>query len=407
MRKTLLALFFLGILYPATSQITLRMMTYNILNYNGNDANTARYADLRVIVNEVQPDFVVVQEINDAVGSELLLDSSFNVNGQTNFSRATFVNGPDSDNMLFYRSDKLTLVSQAQISTPLRDITRYTLRSIHLGDTVEFSVFSMHLKAGNTASDETDRFNEISQFCSSIATIPNTENLIIAGDMNVYYATESWYQKVTSTNCSHEFFDPINQPGVWNNNSSFIPIHTQSTRTSSLPGCCGGRTGGLDDRFDLIHCNYNVMTGLQRMKVDASTYYALGNDGNHFNLAINQAPTNTAVSVAVANALFNMSDHLPVVTEFILHADFSDVPDLSTAQGSVFWSGNTLLIKAIESGQHQAMVYDISGRLVHTQTLQLQKGEQQVSFSPVLTAGVYTVRIVSYNTVFFNTTYRY
>jgi hypothetical protein len=141
--------------------------------------------------------------------------------------------------------------------------------------------------------------------------------------------------------------------------------------------------------------------------VDASTYYALGNDGNHFNLAINQAPTNTAVSVAVANALFNMSDHLPVVTEFILHADFSDVPDLSTAQGSVFWSGNTLLIKAIESGQHQAMVYDISGRLVHTQTLQLQKGEQQVSFSPVLTAGVYTVRIVSYNTVFFNTTYRY
>jgi hypothetical protein len=46
-----------------------------------------------------------------------------------------------------------------------------------------------------------------------------------------------------------------------------------------------------------------------------NTMWAVGNDGNHFNDSINAQP-NTSVSVAVANALHNASDHLPVVAQF-------------------------------------------------------------------------------------------
>jgi len=42
-----------------------------------------------------------------------------------------------------------------------------------------------------------------------------------------------------------------------------------------------------------------------------NTYVAEGQDGNHYNQSINTG-TNTAVSADVANALYYMSDHLPV-----------------------------------------------------------------------------------------------
>lgn len=39
-----------------------------------------------------------------------------------------------------------------------------------------------------------------------------------------------------------------------------------------------------------------------------------GNDGKHFKKAINQ-PMNTSVSPELAEALYNASDHLPVIIE--------------------------------------------------------------------------------------------
>jgi hypothetical protein len=47
------------------------------------------------------------------------------------------------------------------------------------------------------------------------------------------------------------------------------------------------------------------------------SYMNIGNDGNHYGDAINYG-TNTAVPLAVANALFNTSDHLPVVLSLMI-----------------------------------------------------------------------------------------
>jgi hypothetical protein len=53
------------------------------------------------------------------------------------------------------------------------------------------------------------------------------------------------------------------------------------------------------------------------MDLITSSYTPFGNDGRHFNDAVN-AGTNTAVPAEVANALYLASDHLPVYAEFVI-----------------------------------------------------------------------------------------
>ena len=53
------------------------------------------------------------------------------------------------------------------------------------------------------------------------------------------------------------------------------------------------------------------------MDILPDTYTPFGNDGSHFNQAINEG-MNGAVPDSVANALHEASDHLPVFADFIL-----------------------------------------------------------------------------------------
>ncbi len=50
------------------------------------------------------------------------------------------------------------------------------------------------------------------------------------------------------------------------------------------------------------------------------TYTAFGNDGAHFNQAINSG-TNSVVSAPMADALHAASDHLPLYADFVIYAD--------------------------------------------------------------------------------------
>src|SRR5690606_6406171 len=91
---------------------------------------------------------------------------------------------------------------------------------------------------------------------------------------------------------------------------------TQSTRTRQFGG---GASGGLDDRFDMILMSQTVMEEGGVFFLPGS-YFAFGNDGNHYNDSINKMP-NTAVTQQIANALHYASDHLPVIAAF----SFGDV----------------------------------------------------------------------------------
>ncbi len=85
--------------------------------------------------------------------------------------------------------------------------------------------------------------------------------------------------------------------------------------------------GGLDDRFDFQLPSSALIDGAGLTYI-AGTYRSLGNDGLHYNTSINDGsnfyfPDDLARSNALADALFEASDHLPVIAEYQIPAVLS------------------------------------------------------------------------------------
>jgi hypothetical protein len=104
---------------------TLKVMSYNLLNFPGTAPE--RIDTLKGILNYVKPDILMVCELISAAGGDDILFNALNVGGVSSYEMAAFSNGPDSDNLVYYNSDKLGLKEQNVIPTALRDINEYVL----------------------------------------------------------------------------------------------------------------------------------------------------------------------------------------------------------------------------------------------------------------------------------------
>ena len=289
---------------------TARILYYNILDFPSGGASRAD--TMKKIFAYAEPDLILVNELETLFGANLILNSALNVDGVTRYDKAVFYNGTDTDNMLFYDSEKFELLEQFQIGTSLRDISEYHLYFKPSGaDSVHFWAYSCHLKAGSWQSDEDQREDEAMAFKSYLDNKGRTGNIIVGGDFNFYTSAEGGCQSMLYDG-SVQLKDPINLLGGWNNNSFYSSIHTQSTRTAT--GFAGGSSGGMDDRFDIIFTTQEVLDGSEGMMMVPGSYQALGQDGSHFNDNINDG-VNTAVPSDIADALFYNSDHLPVMMD--------------------------------------------------------------------------------------------
>ncbi|MCB0805124.1 MAG: lamin tail domain-containing protein [Bacteroidales bacterium] len=317
----ILILIFIAVLSPFTGLFaqfdTLRVMYYNTLNYpDGGDPNREDY--FRIINGYLDADVILVNELTSENGANILLNQALNVFGKSKYQRAVYTDGPDTDNMLFYNSDKLTLYSQWYIQTPLRHINEYILyyKSSDLtagADTIFFYFYSAHLKA--FPEDSLNRLAEVADFKSRVDGLANAENIIFGGDLNLYTSNEPAYQSLINDGI-YPLHDPL-PAGDWHSDYSFRYLHTQSTRTASFGG---GSTGGLDDRFDLILFSGDVLNGDNRVHYVSNSCEAFGNDGNHFNDALIDFPLNPDIPDSVTYALYNMSDHLPVICNLAVEA---------------------------------------------------------------------------------------
>jgi hypothetical protein len=72
----------------------------------------------------------------------------------------------------------------------------------------------------------------------------------------------------------------------------------------------------MNDRFDMILYS-NGVAQPQGIYYMPGTYQNIGNDGNRFDKAVNYG-VNSSVPSTVANALYNSSDHLPVVLTLMI-----------------------------------------------------------------------------------------
>lgn len=289
---------------------TLTVVYYNLLDYPTTDPTRWQY--YKTIFHDIMPDIIVVNELETTQGADLILTNALNSSGITGYSRAVFHDGPDTDNLLFYNSNKLGLVSQEQIPTTLRDISRYKMyyKSADLAtdhDTIFLNVFGWHLKASQ--GYESDRLGEVTTFFNYIQAHAPVENIIVGGDCNFYgVSSEPAYTYVVSNSV-----EPLADPetaGEWHDNASFVALHTQSTKISG---------GGMDDRFDFTFYDNEIISGTNRVLYVDGSYHAYGNDGtgNTFNNSIN-AVASTQYSGTILDALFNGSDHLPVVSQIIV-----------------------------------------------------------------------------------------
>ena len=295
-----------------TAQDELTVVYYNLLNYPG--STPERITHLRSIVQHIKPDLFVVNELQSNSAANDLLNNAFNQYGISYYQKAAFTDGPDSDNMLFYNSDKIKLHSQDTIKTALRLINKYKVYMndpdlpIHK-DTVFLEVFSLHLRPNSSSSAEQLRLDDCILLRNYIDTKTKGGNIIVGGDFNFYSSSEQAYSKLVDEGI-YKLFDPINTPGNWSNDSNFAGIHTQSTRSIAFGG---GASGGLDDRFDFIFVSGDIMAGTNDIEYITDSYEAFGNDGMHFDDSLTALPLNPNIPNSVTYALYNMSDHLPVL----------------------------------------------------------------------------------------------
>lgn len=308
---------------------TFRVMTYNLLRYPEATSISQKNSNLRSILQYLQPDLLGVNELvafNGAAYSDSLLNGTLNINGNSHYRRAAFQSSGSSPiaNMLYYNSDLFSLHSQGEISVPgQRNPNHYRLFCNYAGlaqtaDTIWLDVVLTHLKAGSSPADEILRAQTADSILSWRAQNGNGF-LILMGDLNVYADTEAAYQTLTqyAPDASLRLHDPLDRPGAWSANPDFADLHTQSTRTTNQGD--GGATGGVDDRFDFILCDGSMLSGNPRIACLPGTYRAVGQDANHYNSSITnsvQSAMNLAVPDSIAAALFAVSDHLPVISNF-------------------------------------------------------------------------------------------
>lgn len=363
-------------------------MTYNILDFP--DAiGTQRIPSFRTVVDEIQPDILVVQEVHTNSGANEFLDDALNFTTPNLYSKAPFIDASfDTENVLFYKSSRVNFISQDTILTSIRAISEYTLQT-NTFVPQEFKIYSVHLKSSEGTANEQQRLAEATNLRNRTNQLPLGTEFMVVGDFNLYTDQEPAYQKLigSEANNNGRFRDPINQSGNWHNNSFYSSIHTQSTRTSSVGS--GGALGGLDDRFDFILTSYGMNDNFG-IDYIASTYNAFGNDGNHYNQSINSG-SNSAVSSVVANALNFASDHLPVVMDFAVYslAD-TTAPQIISASAL---NSNTVRVEFDENVSQQS-AESVSNYFVNngignpSSATQISGNQIDLTFSQNISSGV-------------------
>lgn len=217
---------------------------------------------------------------------------------------------------LFYRTETFSEIASghADIATGGgRNSDRWLMQLVGHGPGARISVFGSHLKASTGSSNEAERLSGVQALRAYADALGPGVPAIYVGDYNIYSNTEPAFVAMLASGNARAV-DPYGG-GSWSGAANSI-LHSQSPRDVS--GALVG--GGLDDRFDLLLTTVQLADG-NGLSIIPGTCRSLGNDGNHYNLAINSGtnhyfPGQAARSAQLANALFAASDHLPVVADF-------------------------------------------------------------------------------------------
>ncbi len=314
------------------------------------------------------PAIIALQEVTQDIAGDLSAIIESAIPG-IDYEVATFTvgsgeNGSGGGQFLAYRSDLFEEVPSGHrdiFTGAGRNCDRWQLRLKGSADDAGLVwVYSMHLKASNSSSDAAQRHDGAIAVRNDADTLPAGSNIIYTGDFNVYSNGEAAYQEFLASGPG-QAFDPLGTAN-WAGGANAIK-HTQSPRLNG--GALVG--GGLDDRFDFQLLSAAMGDGAG-LSILAGSYRALGNDGNHYNDSINAGnntyfPGQTSRSNALADALFEASDHIPVLTDHQIPGILSCVLDGDL--GRVV-SGGTASINLLVANARQAAIPSVIDDVAYT-----------------------------------------
>ncbi len=396
----------------ALAQDTLKMMQYNLMYYTTSsgvsDCNAttnninAKDGYIETIFHHVMPDVFCVCEIGSSNSyADRLLNNAINTQGVDYYQHGPLTNysGGYIANMIFYNTQKLSLYKHYYVTTSYRDINGYKMyynsQDLAQGDTVFITFWIMHLKAGSSEENQASRLLQTQRLMNKLVSLGAPGNNVVSGDFNIQNSSEEAYQELVNySNSLYRFYDPVDRPGKWNNNSSFADLHTQSTHSSNYDNGCFS-SGGLDDRFDIILVSPYVYYGSDRVRVLPETYHALGQDGNRFNGTVLQ-PQNNSVPQNVAQALFNQSDHLPVITEFLVDAQVGVSAyhnDFLLKVANPVRDQLTVFMQNEEPDQYKFEIFSIDGRLLDLFEESLDADAHTLHHAFSYPRGIYFLRV--------------
>lgn len=399
--------------FNVSAQETFKVMFYNLLNYPLEDAVPGREQDLAFILADYQPDLFLVCELNNITGANNVLNITRTAINP-NFEMATYVSNTSDDifgdqndlqNLLYYNSSKFSIQEEVIVPTDLRDFNVYKIRlNTTDQDTnpVDVYIIVCHLKASSGTVNAQRRFEMVTELVAYLDTLPTDANVLLGGDLNLYTASEAAFQELLSPNNNITFADPPNRVGSWSNNTNYIDVFTQSTRTQTG---LGGTTGGFDDRFDFILTSENMLDSADITYVSDS-FQVYGNNGltTCYNSAINSAncgSSNSEFSFEIRDALHNFSDHLPVTLSLEADVTLSNNNDFKTTQKIVLEKTliNSNLIVYINSPEYfnqSINIYNQLGQLV--EVFQTNSNQIQTFNINNLSNGIYFIGFSEFNT---------
>ena len=321
--------------FATANAAELRVASWNISNYSGGRATALQNAIYGVFEGRtMSPDVMLGQEFlsQSAVDAfEVILNAAPGSPGD--WEAARFVNGPDTDSAFFYRTSRVQMATELSpdgVTTVAvggvapehpRNIMRYDIRfDDGTVNGARIALYSTHMKAGSGSTDQARRLVEAQKIRADAEALPADWCFLIGGDFNIQSSSQAAYVELVGWQIdnSGRFFDPINTPGSWNNNSSFRIVHTQDPAGA----------GGMDDRHDQLLISGGLVDGIGVDYIGNSaipystttwndpnhSYRSWGNDGTSYNVSLTIAG-NTMVGATIAQALVdaaNGAGHLPV-----------------------------------------------------------------------------------------------
>jgi endonuclease/exonuclease/phosphatase family metal-dependent hydrolase len=276
-------------------------------------------------------DIVIAQEVTTAAGPDSFRINVLNVLEPGQWSSVPYTPGNDSNNMMFYKSSKVTFLGQRAfyVSSDLtRYVNEYRIRPVgYTSSAAELRFYSVHLKASTGSANQQQRLREATGLRDTMNAAPAGTHMIVLGDFNIYSGAEPAFGKFLESqdNNNGRLYDPLDAPLITWNTPSLAWLHTQCPCLSCPSGSYAG--GGLDDRFDMFLPTYNLGDG-QGLDLLASTYVSVGNDAQHYDKNITDLPV-IPEGEAYAYALWYASDHLPVRVDIQLPAMISKASTLA------------------------------------------------------------------------------